>query len=229
VLVDLEAGRSLFRASNGFTIEARVAPGRFLVTVKAPWGEEVPFDVAPPRAHGPHASRLEMHLGDATFRQRIGVPGEATTVEIESPRRGRARHADLIGQIPELRGPGAHRFLEMGRSMEALAAADVRVYEILREVALDQAGWGFWQGLAGLAQELEVAARDVDPATCFWACGGCVIAILNWIANTGAIAVACNPAGAPLCILAILRQASASGALLLACGGCGVCIQKKED
>ena len=105
------------------------------------------------------------------------------------------------------------------------AEADLGVYDLLREVALDQASYQFWEGADLLAQEL---GQDViDPASCFFVCLSCVGTILAYIASVGGLVIGCATV-TPACIIGIIAHEGANALLIAACGACAVCIDEGE-
>ena len=209
---DLHSGRLSFKASNGFTITGQIQSTRLHVTITDDLGDEsVVFEVEPPRQES-RSAEFRMEVGGATFVHRSGVQGEPGEVQITHADGRSARHLDLRGQSAA------------GRVVTE--QADLAVYELLREVALDQAGFSFWQGVEQLADELS-ATSPTESTSCFFVCLSCISAILAYVASVGGIIVGCATL-TPVCILAILGHQAANLALIAACGACATCLDDPE-
>ena len=212
VIGDLHSGRLSFEASNGFTITGQIRSTRLHVTITDDLGDEsVVFEVEPPRQKS-RSAEFRMAVGGATFVHRSGVEGEPGEVQITLPDGRSARHLDLHGQSPAAR--------------VVPEQADLAVYELLREVALDQASFSFWEGVDQLADEL-AATSPTEPTTCFFVCLGCISAILAYLASVGGLVVGCATL-TPVCILAILGHQAGHLALIAACGACAICLDDWE-
>ena len=173
------------------------------------------------------APRLPSSTVQVQLRLQAGTLSMGWITALKTP--ALARWASGNDEAARVARESLHRLRAEGTDraiVDSMEQADLAVYELLREVALDQASFSFWEGVDQLADELE-ATNPTEPTTCFFVCLSCISAILAYVASVGGLVVGCATL-TPVCILAILGHQATNLALIAACGACATCVDSES-